>query len=54
MTASGTRLAVSLYSPDNSNFTLVIRQTNWDGAKVDDYTGWQLDFEDNNTDTMPD
>ena len=54
MTASGTRLAVSLYSPDNSNLTLVIRQTNWDGAKVDDYTGWQLDFEDNNTDTMPD
>jgi hypothetical protein len=54
MTTSGTRLAVSLYSPDNSNLTLVIRQTNWDGAEVDDYTGWQLDFEDNNTETMPD
>ncbi len=53
MTASGKLLAVSLYSPDNSNLTLVVRQTHWDGSEVDDYTGWQLDFVDNNTGTMP-
>lgn len=53
MTASGKLLAVSLYSPDNSNLTLVVRQTHWDGSQVDDYTGWQLDFVDNNTGTMP-
>jgi len=53
MTVSGTGLAVSLFSADNQRLTLVIRQTNWDGIKNDDYVGWQLDFVDNDDEKMP-
>jgi hypothetical protein len=53
MTLSGTQLAVSLYSPDNHNVVVVLRETFWDGTQMADYIGWRVGYVDAGSTSVP-
>lgn len=63
MTMSNRYVVATLYSVDNINVVIVVRQTNWKGpalpsdadpvAGMDTYHGWRLDWVENSHDSVP-
>ncbi|ABC79797.1 hypothetical protein [Anaeromyxobacter dehalogenans] len=52
-TIAANELVVSLYSTDNQNLVVVLRETHWDGAQGDAYDGKRLDWVDNDSPRVP-
>lgn len=63
MTMANRHVVVTLYSADNVNIVIVVRQTNWVGpavptdsdpvAGMDSYRAWQLDWVENDSGSVP-